>query len=82
MLPQYPVVVNFSVDSQSNGSFIVDERLCACVDTNDTETFMAEDGVVSDPVARPIWTSMSQAFDAGECLLFELLDRGVSNPES
>ncbi len=51
LFAQDSVVVDFAIDSQSNGSLIVNQRLCASVHTHDTESLMAEDCVVSDPVA-------------------------------
>lgn len=71
MLAQNSVVVNLAIDSQSNASFIVDQRLCASVDTHNTQALMAENCVVSNPVARPIGTTVSKAFDTLQCSGFE-----------
>ena len=58
------MVIDLAIDSQADCSFIIDQGLSTAVDSDDTETFMAEDRVVARPVARPVRTAMPQAFDA------------------
>lgn len=71
MLPQDSVVVDLAIDGQSDGAFVVDQGLGTAVDADDTQTFMAENGVVSRPVARPVRPTMAQALDALQGLGFK-----------
>lgn len=46
LLAKNPVVVDFAIDGESEGSFIVKDRLSTGIDTDNGETFMDEDGLV------------------------------------
>lgn len=71
MLSQDSVVVDLAIDGQSHCTLIVDQRLGAAVHADDTKSFVAEYGVVPSPVARPVGTTMPQAFDALKSLGFK-----------
>lgn len=71
MLPQDSVVVDLAVDGQSHGPFIVDQGLGTAINADNAQAFVAENGVVSRPVPRPVRTTMAKAFDTLQGLGFK-----------
>lgn len=60
------MVIDLSIDTQSQGLLVIDNRLSAGVDPNDAESLMTDDRVVARPVARPVRATVTQTLDAGE----------------
>ena len=54
MLAQYSVVIDLSIDRQSAGVVIVQQRLCSGIDADNAEAFVRKDCVVACPVAAPV----------------------------
>jgi len=76
-LAENTVVVNLAIDRQRHGLLVVDKRLSARIDTDDTKAFVNEDGIVRDPVATPIGAPMSDSLAHFQGSRLEFLHIGV-----
>ena len=55
------VIVNLSIDSQSERRIVIEEGLCASIDAHNTQSFMTEDSLICNKVARPIRPTVPHA---------------------
>jgi hypothetical protein len=80
LISQLDMVVDLTVDSQEVVVVIRLDRLGTSIQTNDSQTFMAKNGGVSDDITGPVWTTMTNHLGVVESGLLVLVHFGL--PES